>query len=231
MSSSTRPQGLSIVIPVYSSGATIERALTSVTNALEKVSRTTQLANEILLVFDGPDSESMTIVSKFQAGPWTKVRVFHKDHSGVAASRNLGLGEAVFSHVTFLDSDDEMALSRLNAAASWPKDVIIGRQAVVWDSVAPPPAGVPDPRTSDGSPNPYLTSLIAQTETLLAAGGFREDLTLSDDLDLVMRLRKGGSRLIFDTEVFVTRHITGHNASLDYALLKQELFQLLREAR
>jgi glycosyltransferase involved in cell wall biosynthesis len=230
MGSPARPQGLSIVIPVYFSGATIERALRSVTNGLESVGEA-KLRAEVLLVFDGPDEESLAAVLEFQATSMASIRVFHKDHSGIAGSRNIGLREAVYSHVTFLDSDDEMTLPRLRAVTHWPDDVVIGRQEVIWDSISPPPGGVPDPRTSDGLPNPYLTSLVAPTDTLLKLGGFREDLVLSDDLDLVMRLRKSGHQLIFDSAVFAKRHITGNNSSLDYASLKREFFQLLRDGR
>jgi glycosyltransferase involved in cell wall biosynthesis len=155
----------------------------------------------------------------------------HKKHSGIAATRNLGLRTARYSHVTFLDSDDEITLERLRTATSYSNDIVIGRQQVIFDVVSPPPGGVPDPRTTDGSPTPYLTSIVAPAITVLDIEGFRESIALSDDLDLVMRLRLHGATIRFDDAVFVIRHVTGSNASLEYGLLNKEYFQILRDLR
>ena len=91
---------VSVIIPVYNAASTVCRAVESAVELPE--------VGEILLVDDGGLDDSLTICRNLES-KHTKVRLLrHADHGnhGAGASRNLGISEAQFSLIAFLDADD-----------------------------------------------------------------------------------------------------------------------------
>jgi glycosyltransferase involved in cell wall biosynthesis len=91
---------ISVVIPVYNAEKFVQRAVAS---ALEQ-SETA----EILLVEDASPDKALDICQKLEE-KHIKVRLLqHKDlkNHGAGASRNLGIKNAKFDYVAFLDADD-----------------------------------------------------------------------------------------------------------------------------
>lgn len=98
---------VSVIIPVYNSAATINRALAS-------IAAQTILPREIIVVDDGSDDDSYqkaeTWVSRLGG---INLKVFKEDHQGPGATRNKGLMEATCDYVAFLDADDEWLPQKL----------------------------------------------------------------------------------------------------------------------
>lgn len=186
---------------------------------------------EHILVFDGRQPFSEKIAHSVAAFSGIDRHIVAKKHSGIADSRNVGLRRARYSHCTFLDSDDELMPARLIAASTLSDSVLIGLQEVGFDVASPAPADIGDPQVTGEASRFFLSNMVAPTELLLSIGGFKTELTLSDDLDLVMRLRRNKAVIEFPSEVFAIRHVTGENASLDYASVRTERFQILRSFR
>lgn len=88
---------ISVIIPCYGDGQTLERAVSSV-----MVQEDVQM--EIIVVDDGSDPAVET-GSDYQGA----VKLIRTEHSGVSEARNAGLHEATGEFVTFLDADDESA--------------------------------------------------------------------------------------------------------------------------
>ncbi len=223
--------GLSVITPIFRNEQTLERTLLSVSTSWHSVEPQFQVPTEHVLVLDGRNEECQEIIERFSTASSLNITLIQKSHRGIAASRNTGIETAVYSHVTFLDADDEMTPERVMAASRYSNQAVIGLQRVVYDAPSRPPAGVAAGRPEDQKVNPYLTSMVLPKHHIVEAGGFREELALSDDLDLVMRLRAQGVTVKFVDDVFVVRHVTGTNASLDYASLRREFFTILRASR
>ena len=85
-------------IPVYNSAPYLELCLESV--LLQK-----DVNLEILLVNDGSTDYSDIICQEY-ANKYQIIRYFQKEHTGAAASRNLGIGFTEGEYLFFLDSDD-----------------------------------------------------------------------------------------------------------------------------
>lgn len=90
----------SIIIPVYNCEKYIE-------NCINSVIRQTFKNFELILVMDGIVDNSYDICKEISTRD-NRIKVIYKEHSGVSATRNLGLKNATGTYVIFLDSDDEL---------------------------------------------------------------------------------------------------------------------------
>ena len=89
---------VSIIVPVYNAEAYLARCINSVMNQ--------EYTNfELLLVNDGSSDGSAALCDSF-AQRDARVRVIHKENTGVSDSRNRALAEAKGEYIQFLDSDD-----------------------------------------------------------------------------------------------------------------------------
>ena len=92
---------LSIVIPVYNMGNSLERCVESVLGQNYD-------DYELILVDDGSTDNSGALCDRYAAGrPF--VNVIHQPNRGLSAARNAGIEAARGEYITFIDSDDLMA--------------------------------------------------------------------------------------------------------------------------
>lgn len=89
---------ISIIVPVYNAQKTIERCI-------ESILKQDYEDFELLLINDGSKDESGKICDTYALTD-NRVRVIHKENSGVSATRNLALHEARGEYLQFLDADD-----------------------------------------------------------------------------------------------------------------------------
>lgn len=89
---------VSIIVPVYNAEKFLSRCVDSILN--QEYSDF-----ELLLINDGSKDNSGQICDAYAAQD-TRVRVIHKENSGVSDTRNLGLDNARGIYLQFLDSDD-----------------------------------------------------------------------------------------------------------------------------
>ena len=92
---------VSIIIPVYNAASALRRCLDSVLKQ-----EFTDF--ELLLMDDGSSDESPAILDEY-AGKDSRIRLVHKNNSGVSDTRNQALDLARGSYVQFLDADDWIA--------------------------------------------------------------------------------------------------------------------------
>ena len=89
---------ISIIVPIYNAQKTLERCIDSILNQ--------DFSDfELLLIDDGSKDNSGKICDVY-AEKDNRVKVIHKENSGVSASRNLALREAKGEYLQFLDADD-----------------------------------------------------------------------------------------------------------------------------
>lgn len=98
--------GISVIIPTYNRVSFLGRALLS-------VQQQSLPCNEIIVIDDGSDDDTSTLVSSFSANCPTPVHYIYQNNKGPAAARNRGIEEAKFPYLAFLDSDDHWQKRKL----------------------------------------------------------------------------------------------------------------------
>ncbi|MBQ0064396.1 MAG: glycosyltransferase family 2 protein [Firmicutes bacterium] len=91
---------VSIIVPVYNAQKVIERCVNSILGQEYK-------DFELLLMNDGSKDDSAKILDEL-AQTDSRVRVVHKQNSGVSKTRNLAISMAKGEYLQFLDADDWM---------------------------------------------------------------------------------------------------------------------------
>ena len=94
---------ISVVIPAYNSGASVERAINSVL-------RQRCPGDEVIVVDDGSTDDTGEVVCKFG----DKVKYIRQKNSGASSARNMGVRAASGKWIAFLDADDEWKDDYLN---------------------------------------------------------------------------------------------------------------------
>lgn len=92
---------ISIVVPVYNTEKYLPECIESILNQAYK-------DLEIILVDDGSTDSSLMICRKYKDRD-SRIKVFHKENSGVSATRNMGIENATGEYISFCDSDDVIA--------------------------------------------------------------------------------------------------------------------------
>lgn len=96
---------VSVIIPVYNGEKFLSRCIESVINQSHR-------ELEIILIDDGSKDSSGAICDEY-AKIDSRIRVIHNTNSGVAATRNIGIKEAMGDYISFVDSDDYIAPNML----------------------------------------------------------------------------------------------------------------------
>lgn len=92
---------VSIIVSVYNGERYIEECIESVLNQDYK-------NIELILVDDGSFDSSNVILDKYSLKD-KRVKVIHKENSGVSNSRNIALERSLGEYICFLDQDDILA--------------------------------------------------------------------------------------------------------------------------
>lgn len=108
---------LSIIIPVYRTEATLERCMKSIANQ-------TFTDVEVILVDDGSPDKSGEMCDEW-ARKDSRVNVIHKQNGGLSDARNAGIEAAQGEYITFVDSDDFIALDTYEQVLPMMKDADI----------------------------------------------------------------------------------------------------------
>lgn len=89
---------ISIIVPVYNAGKTLNKCISSILQQTFK-------DWELILVNDGSTDNSALICDEYVQLD-KRIKVFHKSNGGVSSARNVGLDNAKGEWITFIDSDD-----------------------------------------------------------------------------------------------------------------------------
>ncbi|MFU0826973.1 MAG: Glyco-trans-2-like domain-containing protein [Lachnoclostridium sp.] len=89
---------VSIIVPIYNSEKTLSRCIDSILNQTYK-------EFELILLNDGSTDSSGQICDMY-AGKDRRIRVIHKENTGVSDTRNQGIAAAKGEYLQFVDSDD-----------------------------------------------------------------------------------------------------------------------------
>lgn len=93
---------LSVVIPVWCTEATLDRCVSSVVSQ-------DYAPIEVILVDDGSPDDCPRLCDQWAARD-SRVSAIHQSNGGLSAARNAGIAAAGGDYITFVDSDDYLAL-------------------------------------------------------------------------------------------------------------------------
>lgn len=189
---------VSVIIPLYNTEKYIEACVASVLGQ-------THRELEVIVVDDGSTDGGAAIAEGIADA---RVRVDRGPNRGSAAARNRGLALAKGEIVAFLDADDlwypDKLAEQLGVLRSDRDVVAVGAvfQYLSGDGRRLLGRAGQDARDADSrermrrgqlSPFPINSCLLARADTVRAAGGYDESLTVVEDLDLISRLALAGS--------------------------------------
>lgn len=101
-----RPE-ITVIVPLYNVSSYLTRCIESI--------RSQHFPSfELLLIDDGSTDTTGTLADEWAAAD-ARIRVFHQPNAGVSAARNRGLDEAKGRYICFVDADDWVYPSYLNA--------------------------------------------------------------------------------------------------------------------
>lgn len=98
---------ITVIVPVYNVSRYLSRCIESILSQ-------TFLSFELLLIDDGSTDGSATLADEWSRRD-KRIRVFHQTNAGVSAARNRGLDEAEGRFICFVDADDWVYPSYLDA--------------------------------------------------------------------------------------------------------------------
>ncbi len=180
----------SVVIATYDRSATIRRAVDSVLQQ-------SCPSFELIVVDDGSTDRSANILAEYQSDP--RLRVLRQSNRGRCAARNRGALAATGRVLTFLDSDDEVAIDWLESLVEAFDDpdvavVCCGARIVVQrPGVCSPQDSLRLPRdlgpTYGHLKGLFLTGTYAiRRRVFVELGGYEESMAFSENTDLLHRL-------------------------------------------
>lgn len=212
------PPAISCVIPAYNAAQSIARALASVID--------TEGIAEVIVVDDGSQDNTAKIVEGIAATASIPVYLFKQKNGGASAARNTGLRATQCAWVAFLDSDDEMLpeaiISKVAHLASCHKNSEVaavygsfvrgdtgqnGQFSVTHDQVERDGIG-----RRGGFPG-GVHSYVFRRDVLIGVNGFREDLILFEDFELILRMLSSGARMVGCDQPGFLRHYTPNSLS------------------
>lgn len=101
---------ISVIVPAYNDGNYIRDCLFSIINQ-------TYRDFEIIVIDDGSSDNTGKICDEI-ADKDNRIKVIHKENTGVSDSRNVGIKEAIGEYICFVDSDDVLDLDYFEQVSS-----------------------------------------------------------------------------------------------------------------
>lgn len=194
---------ISIITPTFNRAHLLPRAI-------ESMLRQTCSTWEMVIVNDGSTDNTDEIVNRYLADQ--RIKYVKKENSGASHSRNVGVDQASFNWITFLDSDDE-------AGELWVEKLLKafenGSRAVSCGLTKVDAVGneietlIPQPRKGI-----FLSGAYAlEKNTFQQIGGFDLKLPSGQHTDLFLRLKRNLKENKIDLDVIpeslVKVHIHG----------------------
>ena len=189
---------VSIIVPTYNRENVIERALRSILCQ-------TYSAYEVIVVDDGSTDGTETVVTGLQDDRIRYIAL--QENQGVAHARNVGIQQAKYDYIAFLDSDDEwlpnkleLQMKKMLSSSKRTGMVYCRMGGLLRDGsgrfVCPDEDYVKEILGGDIF-NPLLLqnvigtpAMLVRRECLQQTGGFKETLHCLEDWELILRIAK-----------------------------------------
>lgn len=206
---------ISVIIPVYNTGA-------YVAETIESVLKQTWKHKEIIVVNDGSTDETPAILEKYDE----YIRVIHQENKGLGAARNTGIRAARGEFLAFIDADDlwlpEFLKTQQAVLTSDPKVDIV---YCFWTYIDQYGKQLPQ-KDRFSETGDLLHSLIISNRIPIMAAlmsricvettqGFDDNKLISEDWDFWLRVAYQGYRFSCSPQELVKYRFHGNNMTLN----------------
>lgn len=192
---------VTIIIPCYNAEEFVGEAIESALNQ-------TYANTEIIIVNNGSDDNTEQVLTKYKL-TYPNLITTDEHKKGACAARNKGLSIANGDYIQFLDADDLLVQDKLEQQVA-----ILNREPELPDFIAAesivitPPLQKTITLSIDREENLWyglMTGRLGNTcsnlfkkTSLIAIGGWNEQIRSSQEADLMYRLLKNNAKVIFD---------------------------------
>lgn len=201
---------VSIIIASYNSQKTIKRNLDSLIELKYPKNRL-----EIIYIDDGSIDNSVKIISEY-CKKYNFIKLIRQNHKGIGAARNLGIKNAKYNIIAFIDSDcfaDNNWLKQINRNFNKKVGAVAG--SIIPDN--------PQNRLEKYLASLYhsyrqdysvMANFAFRKDLLEVIGYFDENLISGEDVDFSWRLAKSNIRVKYVKEAVVTHKMRSNMTSL-----------------
>ena len=190
---------VSIVVPCYQNGQTLERTVKSIQAQTVK-------DWELIAVDDGSRDDTLSVLTRLAENE-SRMRVLHQENGGVSAARNAGMALAQGEWLSFVDADDHLlphALEHLLAMADANADIVCGAYEIRFADDEGKIEKIEKHGCADGDLQTVLESLIRGDSALnsMCARLYRRDMIERH----AIRAPKGvkvGEDVLFNLDAFI----------------------------
>jgi glycosyltransferase involved in cell wall biosynthesis len=219
---------VAIVIPTFNQARFLAEAITSVLAQ-------TQPADELIVVDDGSKDDPAGVVAQFP-----KIKLIRQRNRGVSAARNVGIQNCTARYIIFLDADDRLLPSAIEAGLACIRarpdcafvyggyrEISEDGRAISADYLLPLEGDSRLALIRRDLIGPPVTVMFRR-DCLVKVGGFDETLRWSEDSDLNLRLAQKYP-IANHLEIVAEYRKHDQNKSNDHVeMLKEELAILHR---
>jgi glycosyltransferase involved in cell wall biosynthesis len=181
----------------------------------------------VVVVDDGSTDGSARVASSY---PVTLIR---QENRGPGPARNAGVAASESDLLLFVDADDEMVPGRIAAHAAVFAErpdvgAVIGRMDPFVDGGLELPQWARPDRRFNAPGGAAVGSPMYRRTSFDRVGGFDPGLFVSEDLDLLFRLREANVSIEFSDLVVVRKRIHGRNLTYQSAAIEESIFRSIR---
>lgn len=199
---------MTTIIPVKNGAAFIA-------DALDSIARQALSPDEILIVDDGSTDNTANIVSQY-AGSNPAIRLLEGPGKGPGPARNVALKQARGDIITFLDADDLWPADKLQVQIARmmqePRVDVVSGYVRYFDKLDRDTLAPADESRTNDIFHVHLGAAIFRRAVFEELGEFHEEMTYSEDVDLILRIRES------DFAMTILDHITLYYRRHEHAM-------------
>lgn len=214
---------VTVLMPVYNAGLFLELAMNSILNQ-------TLQEFKLFIINDGSTDNSQDILDRFRIKD-PRITLVNRENKGISRTRNELLARAQSEFIAWMDADDLSLPNRLESMLNWlriHKDYLaIGCGAELIDSEGLPICTWPLLREHNTIDAWHISgrgggiifpSSMMRLDPVRKVGGFRNDLTGAEDIDLFLKLAEKGKLHNISTVLYQYRQ---HISSVSHYKLRE----------
>lgn len=218
---------ISVIIPAYNSEKFIKKAITSVLNQSHK-------NIEVIVVDDGSTDRTGKIVKEFKNKDNRVIYVYQKNSGGPSSPKNTGFQNSKGDFIAYLDHDDEWLPSKLEKQLAL-FDIhlnlgLISCSAYIYEGKKM--TRIHRLSKKNNSLQGLLvdslsyffsnSSMLIPRHVVESVGDRDENLSVLEDLDIVLRILKEGYKIDFISEPLIKYNLGDSNLSKDFNRVAQD---------
>jgi len=200
--------GISIIIPCFNQTQYLMEAI-------ESVYKQEIDDFEIIIVNDGSDASEEKFFENIAS--YKNVYVFHQEHKGAAAARNLGIHESKKECIAFLDADDVWKPKKLYFQLAMMKELNVGMVFSEIEQFLSPELMSEKLKTFEIKnkilPGICASTMLVKRNIFSQIGAFDEQLKLGEFIAWYLRAKASSVTEHIIKKVFVYRRIHQRNTS------------------